>query len=95
MADYWGLSEIAARLNLHPMTVSKRLNHKSFLAYKRRPPHPTSGQGQRMWYTNDSLIQLWEVMRCKQSLEERAVKRAARAKRKLEALAQANKKVDP
>ena len=95
MADYWGLSEIAERLNLHRDTVAKRLDQKNLLAYKRRRPKPTSGQGQRVWYTNDRLIDLWEVTRCKQSLEERAVKRAARAKRKLEALAQANKKANP
>ena len=86
MADYYGQQAIAERLGVNPRTVV-RLWEKGFPAYLKRHPHPAKGQGHRMYYTNDNLIQVWELVRCRQSRKEILGKRAARLEKKLVALA--------
>ncbi len=65
MAEYWGLRRIADRMGWKDeRTAISELKNNGFPIYKRR-------RGKHLlWFTEDSLIQLWELQRVKINREE-------------------------
>ncbi len=65
MAEYWGLRRIADKMGWKDeRTAISELKNNGFLIYKRR-------RGKHfLWFTEDSLIQLWELQRVKINREE-------------------------
>lgn len=75
MADYFGIGEIARRLNIAPNTVLAWHQDRGFIMYWRR-----KGQSFRAcWYTNDALITTWEIA---QAALHRGTKGAAADRRR-------------
>jgi len=62
LMDQWGLQAICARMGWKDQRAPVRhLLHSGFPMYKRR-----HGQHPRpVWYTNDALIGIWELARCR------------------------------
>lgn len=73
MADYWGVDRIAKRMGCSRTTLVRWHHDRGFLMYRR------GREGMKpCWYTNDSLIQTWELARCR---ADHAWKLARRTKR--------------
>ena len=65
MAEYWGLSVIAKRMGVSIPTLYGFHKKFGFLMYHRWPPRSRPPFVRWRWYTNDDLIQQWEIARCK------------------------------
>ena len=72
MPEYWGLDAIGLRMGVNQQTVRRWHRDHAFLMYPRRKGPRT------IWYTNDVLIQTWELARCRQAREAVLDRRAAR-----------------
>jgi hypothetical protein len=64
--EYWGLENIAKRMHISVPTLRKRYVREAFLMFIAFPPRSRPGAMRWRWYTNDSLIAIWEVARCGQ-----------------------------
>jgi hypothetical protein len=60
MADFWGAKAIAGRMGVSRTTLLGWIKTEAFLAY----PRPTGRGWQRRLYTNDALIERWQIARC-------------------------------
>lgn len=59
MADYWGLRDISERMGWrYERTAYRQFLLNAFPIFKRR-----NSQGRPRWYTNDNLIEKWELGR--------------------------------
>ena len=77
VADYWGCEAIGARMGVKGKTIRAWHRTQSFLMYKR-----TRWKLKPCWYTNDVLIQTWELAKCRQDREADAERRAMLPSRK-------------
>jgi len=63
-SEYWGVRQIAERMNCSPDHVYRLWEDYGFLMYKipfRGPTYVNRPPNER-WYTNDGLIRQWELM---------------------------------
>jgi hypothetical protein len=60
MADYWGLDAIARRLGVNRATAHGWWQSRGLLMYRRHIP----SRRLPVWYSNDQLIQTWELTQC-------------------------------
>ncbi len=59
--QYRGLEAIGKRIGRHPNTIIRLIKEDGFLAYKQH-----TGIGwRRVWVTDDRLIELWQISKCK------------------------------
>lgn len=66
MAQYVTLKAIGKRMGWKQSdTVIRKMKKDGFLMYQDLRGHPP----QKMWVTDDALIQTWEIARCKASRE--------------------------
>lgn len=73
MASYWGLKAIASRMNWqYERTPVRQLQSTGFPIYRRKKG------GRTMWFTEDALIQLWQLQRVK--LDREKLLQGARSK---------------
>jgi len=75
MADYWGLKSIAQRMNWrYERTPVRQAISTGFPIFKRR-------KGRHLvWFTEDSLISIWQLQRVKLNRDELIQKASARGK---------------
>ena len=65
MASYWGLKAISSRMNWqYERTPVRQLQSTGFPIYRRKKG------GRTMWFTEDALIQLWQLQRVKLDREK-------------------------
>ncbi len=59
MIEYWGFCAIAKRMNWRTLkTLHRHMRSLAFPAFKRTDPR---NHFRRCWYTNEALIQRWEL----------------------------------
>jgi DNA-binding MurR/RpiR family transcriptional regulator len=68
VADYFGVNAIARRMSVHGDTIRRWHRQLGFLMYRRFYRHPVQGV-KRVWYTNDQLIQAWEIAQARRDLK--------------------------
>lgn len=82
MAEYYTKAEICKKLQVSGNTFIKMVLEGNLLAYRRnKPTDHTRPITRPTWYTNDELLTLSELMRCKKAqmeLKERSKKWAIR-----------------
>jgi len=65
VSAYWGLRAIADRMDWrYDRTPVRQLKSTGFPIYRRKR------NGRTMWFTEDSLIQLWQLQRVKLDREQ-------------------------
>ena len=63
--EYWGVAAIAKRLSVSPEGLRALHRRDAFLMFRRRRARVGRGRSPVTWYTNEALIQRWELARCR------------------------------
>jgi hypothetical protein len=70
IANYWGLEQIARRMEVDSTTIRRWHREKGFLMMQRR--RKINRMWYAVWYTNDALILAWEREQCIRQAKELA-----------------------
>ncbi len=87
MADYFGLEAIGKRMDVSMFTILRWIDAYDFIAYKRGSKH--------RWYTNDTLINTWEIARASRDRQKKQHRKRNKAVAKAQARAMLGDESEP